>query len=172
MWVCVCVCVCVWRGDCARSSSQASLDTVCGLNCLGPGRILVPRPSIEPTSPALEGRCLTTGPSGSPQRNNSKHLLLHHSSNTGSFGSVIQVTSIRTPITPKWLNRLFLRNLKSQILWSSVISVRCERPLSPVPTKCKLNPKVQRLTWHRSSFLASRLRLTFSATAALWGINL
>ena len=43
-----------------------------------------------------------------------KHLLLHHSSNTGSFGSMIQVTSVRTPITPKWLNRLFLSYLETK----------------------------------------------------------
>ena len=34
---------------------------VCGLNCRVPCGILLPEPGIEPTSPALEGRVLTTG---------------------------------------------------------------------------------------------------------------
>ena len=63
--VCMSLCVCVWGGGgCAGSSLQASLDVARGLSCLWPGRILVPRPSTELTSPALEGGCLTTGPSG------------------------------------------------------------------------------------------------------------
>ena len=43
---------------CVLSSCGAGLScpTACG--------ILVPRPGIEPTSPALEGRFLTTGPRG------------------------------------------------------------------------------------------------------------
>ena len=35
-----------------------------GLSCPKACRILVPRPGIEPASPALEGRFLTTGPQG------------------------------------------------------------------------------------------------------------
>jgi len=35
-----------------------------GLSCPKPCGILVPRPGVEPMSPALEGRFLTTGPPG------------------------------------------------------------------------------------------------------------
>ena len=38
-----------------------------GLSCLEACGILVPRPGIKPTSPALEGRFLTTGPPGKSQ---------------------------------------------------------------------------------------------------------
>ena len=37
-----------------------------GFSCPATCGILVPRPMIEPTSPALEGRFFTTGPPGSP----------------------------------------------------------------------------------------------------------
>ena len=36
----------------------------CGLSCPAACGILVPRPGIEPVSPALEGGFLTTGPPG------------------------------------------------------------------------------------------------------------
>ena len=39
----------------------ASLVTVHGLNCSEPREILVPGPGIEPVSPALQGRFLSTG---------------------------------------------------------------------------------------------------------------
>ena len=45
---------------------QASLVVVGGLSCPTAFGILAPQPGIEPTSPALEGRFLTTGPPGSP----------------------------------------------------------------------------------------------------------
>ena len=38
----------------------------CGLSCFAVCGILVPPPGIEPTSPALEGGFLTTGPPGKP----------------------------------------------------------------------------------------------------------
>ena len=41
-----------------------SLVAACGLGCPTACGILVPRPGIEPPSPALEGRFLTTGPPG------------------------------------------------------------------------------------------------------------
>ena len=41
-----------------------SLDVVPGLNCPTACGILVPQPGIEPTSPALQGGFLTTGPPG------------------------------------------------------------------------------------------------------------
>ena len=51
-----------------------SVVAACGLSCPATCRILVPRPRIEPTSPALEGGFLTTGPPGkSPQQ-----ALLNH----------------------------------------------------------------------------------------------
>ena len=40
------------------------LVVVCELSCPTTCGILVPRPGIEPESPALEGRFLTTGPLG------------------------------------------------------------------------------------------------------------
>ena len=48
-----------WALECEGSvvvAHRLSCPTVCG--------ILVPRPVIEPTSPALEGGFLTTGPPG------------------------------------------------------------------------------------------------------------
>ena len=42
----------------------SSLVVAHGLSCLAPCGILVPRPGMEPESPALEGRFLTTGPPG------------------------------------------------------------------------------------------------------------
>ena len=41
-----------------------SVVVVCGLSCPAACGILVPRPGIEPTSSALEGGVLTTGPPG------------------------------------------------------------------------------------------------------------
>ena len=45
----------------------ASVVAVCGLSCPTAHGILVPQPGIEPTSPALEGGFLTTGPPGRSQ---------------------------------------------------------------------------------------------------------
>ena len=45
-------------------SSWASLVVVHGLSCPTACGILVPRPGIEPTSPALEGEFSTAGPPG------------------------------------------------------------------------------------------------------------
>ena len=50
-----------WAPECVGSVAVAhrfSCPMACG--------ILVPRPGIEPTSPALEGGFLTTGPPGKP----------------------------------------------------------------------------------------------------------
>ena len=47
-------------------SAQASVIVAPGLSCPAAHGILVPRPGIEPLSPALEGRFLTTGPPGKP----------------------------------------------------------------------------------------------------------
>ena len=41
-----------------------SVVVACGLSCPAACGILVPRPGIEPASPALEGGFLTTGPPG------------------------------------------------------------------------------------------------------------
>ena len=41
-----------------------SVVAACGLSCPVACRILVPRPGIEPASPALEGGFSTTGPPG------------------------------------------------------------------------------------------------------------
>ena len=41
-----------------------SVVAACGLSCPAACGILVPRPGMEPVSPALEGRFLTTGPPG------------------------------------------------------------------------------------------------------------
>ena len=38
--------------------------SACGLSCPEACGILIPQPGIEPASPALEGRFLTTGPPG------------------------------------------------------------------------------------------------------------
>ena len=43
---------------------MGSVVVVCGLSCLVACGILVPRPGIEPVSPVLQGRFLTTGPPG------------------------------------------------------------------------------------------------------------
>ena len=43
---------------------MCSVVTACGLSCPVACGILVPRPGIEPASPALEGGFLTTGPPG------------------------------------------------------------------------------------------------------------
>ena len=42
--------------------ARSSVVAACGLSCPAAPEILVPRPGIEPTSPALEGRFFTTGP--------------------------------------------------------------------------------------------------------------
>ena len=42
----------------------SSVVVACGLSCPRAYGILVPQPGIEPVSPALEGRFLTTGPPG------------------------------------------------------------------------------------------------------------
>ena len=55
-----------------RHASSAVL--VHGLNCPAACGILVPRPGIEPASPALEGGFFTTGPPGKSQA--SIHMLL------------------------------------------------------------------------------------------------
>ena len=45
---------------------QGLFIAACGLSCPVAYEILVPRPGIEPTSPALEGGFLTTGPPRKP----------------------------------------------------------------------------------------------------------
>ena len=45
-------------------SMQALSVVACRLSCPAACGILVPRPRIEPMSPALEGRFFTTGPPG------------------------------------------------------------------------------------------------------------
>ena len=63
----MCVCVCVCEGQsCSRCGAQASESTdslvaVCGHGTSEACGILVPRPGIEPVSPALEGGFLTSG---------------------------------------------------------------------------------------------------------------
>ena len=60
---------------CAGSSScgvrapkcVGSVVVVHGLSCPATAGIIVPRPGIEPESPALEGGFLTTGPPGKSQ---------------------------------------------------------------------------------------------------------
>ena len=46
---------------------EGSVVVARGLSCPEACGILVPRPGIEPASPALEGRFLTTGPPGKSQ---------------------------------------------------------------------------------------------------------
>ena len=46
--------------------STGSVVVARGLSCSAACGILVPRPGIEPVSPALQGRFLTTGPPGKP----------------------------------------------------------------------------------------------------------
>ena len=52
-------CCSVWALHCG---AQASLVVAHRLSCLAACGILVSQPGIEPTSAALEGRFLTTGP--------------------------------------------------------------------------------------------------------------
>ena len=52
----------------------ASLVAVCGLTCPVSCRILVPRLGIRPTSPAVEGRLLPTGPPGKSPSSFSKRI--------------------------------------------------------------------------------------------------
>ena len=52
-------CCGVWTLECA-----ASVAAVCGFSCPMACTILVPRPGVEPTSSALGGGFLTTGPPG------------------------------------------------------------------------------------------------------------
>ena len=59
---------------CSSCGTRASehvgpVVVVCGLSCPVACGILVPQPGIEPTSPALEGRFLTTGPPGKSKNN-------------------------------------------------------------------------------------------------------
>ena len=73
-WLCVCVCVCVCV--CAAASGPSyimqdpslwctdSLAVACRLSCSTACGILVPQPGIEPASPALQSRFLTSGPPG------------------------------------------------------------------------------------------------------------
>ena len=56
-----CVGFICWDTRPSYCSAWASLVVVCGLSCPTACGILVPRPGIEPTQPALEGRFLTTG---------------------------------------------------------------------------------------------------------------
>ena len=51
------------RGLCSLRHT-GSLVEVSGLSCPAACGILVPRPGMEPASPALEGRFLTTEPPG------------------------------------------------------------------------------------------------------------
>ena len=50
--------------DALALEDTGSVVAVCRLSCLVACGILVPRPGIEPESPALEGGFLTTGPPG------------------------------------------------------------------------------------------------------------
>ena len=52
LWLCGCCC----SKDAAVVAQRLRCSQACG--------ILVPQPGVEPTSPALEGRFLTTGPPG------------------------------------------------------------------------------------------------------------
>ena len=56
------LCSCGAQALSLRHSS--SVVVACELSCPAACGILVPRPGIEPTSPALEGRFFTTGPAG------------------------------------------------------------------------------------------------------------
>ena len=58
------------------SECTGSVAAARGLGCHTACGILVPQPGIEPVSPALEGRFLTTGPLGKSQRQH--YLLLFH----------------------------------------------------------------------------------------------
>ena len=49
--------------DFSLQSMDSSIADL-GLSCSEAGGILVPRPGIEPLSPALQGGFLTTGPPG------------------------------------------------------------------------------------------------------------
>ena len=51
-------------GACTPVVAWGSVVEACGLRCSEACGILVPRPRIEPESPALEGRFLITGPPG------------------------------------------------------------------------------------------------------------
>ena len=51
----------MWTLSLRRTSS---VDVAHGLSCPAACGLLVPRPGIEPTSPAMEGAFFTTGPPG------------------------------------------------------------------------------------------------------------
>ena len=65
---------------CTAPSLQPAGSSMCRarLSCPVAGRVFVPPPGIEPTSPALEGGFLSPGPPGKSQGPllNSRHLLM------------------------------------------------------------------------------------------------
>ena len=67
--------VCVFT-DC---STQTSLFAVCRFGCPVACGILVPQPGIEPASPALEDRFLTTGPPGKSHVRGFIYLFIYFS---------------------------------------------------------------------------------------------
>ena len=58
----------------SSSPRAGSVVVAHGLSCHAACGILVPRPGIEPESPALEGGFLTTGPPGKSQHQYFKYL--------------------------------------------------------------------------------------------------
>ena len=76
MTLCVCVCVCARARVHGAASGHSCITqdpslwctdcpvVACRLNCSIACGILVPQPGIEPASPALQSRFLTTGPPG------------------------------------------------------------------------------------------------------------
>ena len=64
-----------------------------GLSCSMACRILLPRPGIEPVSPALAGGLLTTGPPGKSPRDASKHSICTGQHSTAKNYPVQNVSS-------------------------------------------------------------------------------
>ena len=87
-------------------STQTSVAVTRGLSCSVVCGILVPRPEIEPTSPALQGVFLATGPPGKSLISCSNSWAANHSASPSctffcKIGTVILIRKAKTVI-PTW----------------------------------------------------------------------
>ena len=86
-----------------RVNSMGSVVAVHRLSCPKACGILVPRPGIEPMSPALAGEFLTTGPPGK----SCLHFLIRGgrcgSTSSGRVGFLLLSTTLRIKVTPSQL---------------------------------------------------------------------
>ena len=84
-------------------STWASLAAAHRLSCPAACRILVPRPGIEPASPALEGRFFTTAPPGKslPVTLLGNFFLLLPQKDVPGFSSVSTTAALKSSRSPR-----------------------------------------------------------------------